>query len=1450
MDSMSDLSLLEITAEDDSLLLDASTAGGDSNASTAAVASNVFSCSPLISLRSLPRTNASTAGGDSDVSSAAVASNVFSCSPLISLRSLPRTDASTAGGGYDVSSAAVASNVSSCSPLISLRSLPRTNAFTAGGDSDISSAAVASNVLSGSPRISLRSLPRTNGRVGDVNAKNASAAPQKDSKKCDENMIWNNKPEAAKLSMEAQQMKRKKKGGGYNLRKSLAWNRAFFEEEGVLNPLELSMISGTSTPKRLNRELKAINEEEPGSVSIALQEIEENLFNQSSEGVVCTENRSGNRSAAAFLSPKSGVLTKAKRKVPAINDTVVNRPKRNAPEPVKAPNTESKVTKIPRPKAIAPVVANTPRRGTLKTSLPKRNHNAEPATNVQKYAGAKGLPKIPRTVPLPNKPKVDQQHQQQSLVPLGGVGKPKVDQTDKCSISKTVNEEARKHLDSSISEKSVPTGQHQSGSRGPNVSEACLPQVILDTSEKKLERQFQTTKPSGLRMPSPSLGFFSQAKPSNSRSQLQKSSKPCKPGENNFPKLRKLETHNDEARLPQVSSKVSDTVEGTINNDTQKFSLPDVKSEASIQVKSNHLTALAVESHSCGPGKISKQEMVENKQNFMNAELHVDLKSKEQAKLLTNEGTSNMEDTELPRHEQKLLSKSHSHEQLEKEVDLPLDDKLHDVLSSGNQLVVQEPEPITHHTMHRTLVKKDNISNEMHIAMVQDEEQITSNVLTSNESLLLQQKDTKSSNNTRHSGDFKEYNHVKTAEVNDDVGGYDKQGDAAQTDVLNGNPSANCSVTTPSISGIVNQQLQGEQINIPNHSIVGEISSEIENESQENTCEVVCVTTVSFQHHLEKSIPEIRVVCESQPKVAESEACQHVFDDKLGSIPRSVDEGSHQIIDSKAMNISTQPVELDRMCEDCLAVSTSVCGGEVNNVSPGSKTFSENNTENIHSVKADCDSRANDMLINDHCIISECQLSDDDSSMDTSMSYDDQFDAPGSFEQQAVTLPEWQLGDDGSSRHISTQVDDHHDVPENFEQQAESSSHSETNKMVYEDESLVKTEGHLLDENGVCAVTGDFIWNTKDSICGGSEHPSCLLQHIASALAVTEFDHTMRKSEKSLANDVQPQYLVENPKVHNCNSEQSLSVAKDQLPLVGDTQINEKSHLSELRSPTVVYANSPHINNVMHLEGDGVPLNTAYSEEIKSQSLFEGASKGSIISTSENSYSNNHSQVTGEYKDGNLEADDRLECLQMGNVEVCPTDILPTEEVQHIDQVVSAEFDSSIKGSEDSTAEVLTCKSDVHCSSVENSNLPASDNEPLHTRIPEGSEVCSSEAKSNILEDHEYPNIDTQNEAKGYLHSAEESSKITHDEKSAMKSKLEVPSVKIPPNVVPFSDEWLAAIEAAGEEILTMKGGAVQNSPPEKPQHEPSPWSPVRKNQAIGPYDCTKHTNIPHSDSS
>ncbi|XP_015064307.1 uncharacterized protein LOC107009480 [Solanum pennellii] len=79
----------------------------------------------------------------------------------------------------------------------------------------------------------------------------------------------NNNPDKAempKLSVEPLHMKRKKRSGGCNLRKSLAWDRAFSTEEGVLDPLELSLLSG-SLVKTRGETLFTINEEERNPTS-------------------------------------------------------------------------------------------------------------------------------------------------------------------------------------------------------------------------------------------------------------------------------------------------------------------------------------------------------------------------------------------------------------------------------------------------------------------------------------------------------------------------------------------------------------------------------------------------------------------------------------------------------------------------------------------------------------------------------------------------------------------------------------------------------------------------------------------------------------------------------------------------------------------------------------------------------------------------------------------------------------------------------------------------------------------------------------------------------------------------------------------------------------------------------------------------------------------------------
>ncbi|PKA51904.1 hypothetical protein AXF42_Ash008133 [Apostasia shenzhenica] len=69
-----------------------------------------------------------------------------------------------------------------------------------------------------------------------------------------------NLPPLDQLASSAVGSKRSRKGGRCNLRKSLAWNPAFFTEEGVLDPSELSMISSSLTktsgkaPPRINSE--------------------------------------------------------------------------------------------------------------------------------------------------------------------------------------------------------------------------------------------------------------------------------------------------------------------------------------------------------------------------------------------------------------------------------------------------------------------------------------------------------------------------------------------------------------------------------------------------------------------------------------------------------------------------------------------------------------------------------------------------------------------------------------------------------------------------------------------------------------------------------------------------------------------------------------------------------------------------------------------------------------------------------------------------------------------------------------------------------------------------------------------------------------------------------------------------------------------------------------------
>ncbi|KAJ6813459.1 uncharacterized protein M6B38_144310 [Iris pallida] len=119
----------------------------------------------------------------------------------------------------------------------------------------------------------------------------------------------------------------------------------------------------------------------------------------------------------------------------------------------------------------------------------------------------------------------------------------------------------------------------------------------------------------------------------------------------------------------------------------------------------------------------------------------------------------------------------------------------------------------------------------------------------------------------------------------------------------------------------------------------------------------------------------------------------------------------------------------------------------------------------------------------------------------------------------------------------------------------------------------------------------------------------------------------------------------------------------------------------------------------------------------------------------------------------------------------------------------------------------------------------------------------SEEFEPSILQDGELQHGQSQCDSRKGIGSVKEDLSMTVESISTDKINQGVPL-----GAVPFSDEWLAAVEAFGEDILEKKTGRVQNSPRDKASPEPGPWSPVKKKaQEIGPYDCTKYSknNMP-----
>ncbi|XP_048234556.1 uncharacterized protein LOC8289750 [Ricinus communis] len=383
-----------------------------------------------------------------------------------------------------------------------------------------------------------------------------------------------NKEEGTKLSIEPQQMKRKKKGGGYNLRKSLAWDRAFFTEEGVLDPLELSMLSG-NLGKSSGEMLSVIHEgrESLSGDSPNMHTPNNNLFKESPSK---TPNQG--RKVAALLpklaSParhKMASASVAKRKVLATHDINRSASKRSgcplppAPSSLKRPSSinttkvvskDSRVSKLSAPKSDPPVVS-TSSRGSI-TSGGRQNHNviSQPG-NAQRNVGLKGNSNNTKTTRNDAKSSSVGKLITRSTTLQAKRNVAKVSSVPEIHSSSNVQSQTKVSLEAvpdSVVPVTRPAYGPDSNTRKIAVS---FSQNACYNGANMQPTQPQTAKPSGLRMPSPSLRFFGQSKLSDSHSLLERSTQACNLANSNIPNFSKAGALNPvQQRPPRPSGNI------------------------------------------------------------------------------------------------------------------------------------------------------------------------------------------------------------------------------------------------------------------------------------------------------------------------------------------------------------------------------------------------------------------------------------------------------------------------------------------------------------------------------------------------------------------------------------------------------------------------------------------------------------------------------------------------------------------------------------------------------------------------------------------------------------------------------------------------------------------------------------------------------------------------------
>ncbi|CAH8280313.1 unnamed protein product [Arabidopsis lyrata] len=398
----------------------------------------------------------------------------------------------------------------------------------------------------------------------------------------------NSKVELPKLSVERQQMKKKKKNAGFNLRKSLAWDRAFSTEEGVLDSSELSKITGTACQFGGDR-LPAIQEEfresmsasKCTSVSPGLQALEENLFNDLPVNSKNREKKLLSGIMPKYSSPSKSQSSSAQKKVISAQDLRSGSKRSGCPRPppsssLKRPanvhttasrSRELSISKVPTTKPEPLTVANNMKRTTPSPSKAKKSQPTQ-LKNSQRSLGSEGFSK--NTSSTKSKTK-------SSLASKSSIPKPSLKQARRNVISKTSEIPSVSNSQHSVVAKSNvgPMTASDVAMFGPasDIPESNVITLGTSLTQSSCNRLGNTQsavsrlgKPSGLRVPKPSIGYFSQSdsQPSHSagdkHSQLPRSDVSSASHISLIPTFKKPQVAE---KLPGVKSKAATGIFGS-----------------------------------------------------------------------------------------------------------------------------------------------------------------------------------------------------------------------------------------------------------------------------------------------------------------------------------------------------------------------------------------------------------------------------------------------------------------------------------------------------------------------------------------------------------------------------------------------------------------------------------------------------------------------------------------------------------------------------------------------------------------------------------------------------------------------------------------------------------------------------------------------------------------------